>query len=256
MKKLALFFSFFIYFFFITSCREGEIGNATFVPFVDEEQPNILIPLYSEDQSQWDKVISLDVEEAIVIINPNNGVGNQRSSFYENVIFKLVLTNKTPVGYISTNYGKRDLKDIKDEIDRWIQFYPHISGFFIDEVSGKSADLNYYDEIVGYIKLKAFALGDLITIFNVGSFPDFGYFNTADNIVVYEGDASNLDIFACEAFPNQSSIIVYNATRSDMFGIIEKTSCKYYYITDDKLPNPYDSLTTYLDEEINALFIY
>ena len=257
MKIFIYFFLLFIYFFSLNSCREGSIGNSTFVPFREEEQTNLIIPLYKEDRYLWNKVISLDVDGIVVVINPNNGVGNKKSLFYENVILNLVLTNKLPVGYISTNYGKRDIKDIKREIDRWLTYYPQITGFFIDEVSGKSADLNYYDEIVSYIKLKGLIFNnDFITIFNVGSFPDFGYFNTADNIVVYEGNTDNLDVFACDSFPDKSSIIVYNASKSDMFDIVEKTNCKYIYITDDKPPNPYDSLPSYLDSELDALFTF
>ena len=105
------------------------------------------------------------------------------------------------------------------------------------------------------IKLKGFNK-DLITVLNVGSFPDFGYFNIADNIVVYEGNVSNLDIYVCDAFPNQSSIIVYGADENDMVDIIQNTHCKYVYITDDNLPNPYDTLPGYLDTELDIIINY
>lgn len=253
MKRLI--YSLLIFSTFLLSCMND--SNPSFVPFQyqDEEQANLIIPLYKEDKALWDKVISIDIDNLVVVVNPNNGVGNTKSKFYEDVILKLALTNKIPVGYISTNYGKRDINDIKREIDRWLQYYPQLEGFFIDEVTGKSADLNYYEEIVGYIKLKGLNLKDgPLTVLNVGSFPDFGYFNIADNIIVYEGDAKNLDIFACDSFPSQSSIIVYNASEGDMIDIINKTHCKYYYITDDKLPDPYDTLPSYLDTELDIIF--
>ncbi|RUM59307.1 MAG: hypothetical protein DSY59_04725, partial [Persephonella sp.] len=121
-----------------------------------------------------------------------------------------------------------------------------------DEVSGSINDYQYYEEIFFYIKSK----GDFLTVLNVGSYPNESYFNIADNIVVYEGDVINLKMYVCDSYPSKSSIIVYNGTETDMKNIIKNSNCNYVYITDDNLPNPYDTLPTYIDIEVETIKIY
>ena len=245
MKKLIFVFSFL---FFIFSC----VKDGTVVVNEYTENRNLIIPLYKEDSNLWDKVISLDIDNLIAVVNPDNGVGTAKSSFYEDVINRLILANKKPIGYIYTDYGTRDINEVKDEIDRWISFYPNIEGFFIDEVSGTPDKYDYYEEIYLYIQSK----GNYFTVFNVGAYPDESYFYIADNIVVYEGDKTGLDYTICNFHPSQSSIIVYNASQTDMEDIIKNTSCKYVYITDDTLPTPYDNLPSYIDLEVEYILNY
>ncbi len=246
MKKFIFFL--FLSFIFINSCLEdGSISVE-----VGSKQRNLIIPLYKEDTTLWNKLISLNIGGLIAVINPNNGVGATKSLFYEDVINKLIIANKTPIGYITTNYGSRSINDVKNEVDKWLTFYPNIEGFFIDEVSGNINDYQYYEEIFFYIKSK----GNFFTVLNVGSYPNESYFNIADNIIVYEGDIINLNTYVCDSYPNKSSIIVYNGTETDMKNIIKNSNCNYVYITDDNLPNPYDTLPTYIDTEVETIKTY
>jgi len=215
---------------------------------VIKEHRNMLLPLYLEDEDTWNEVINLDMPDLIAVVNPDNGAGYQVSPVYEKVIPDLVASGKLPVGYIPTNYGNRDINDVKDEIDRWLELYPDIKGFFLDEVSDKSSEFPYYEEITNYIK----SLGDFYIVLNVGTYPAEEYFSIADNIVVYE-DLYPFDYTVCDNHPDQSSIIVYGVNESLMYEIIKNTKCKYVFITDDNLPNPYDSLPTYLNTEIELL---
>ncbi len=232
-------------FIILNSCLENGSTTAEF----NSNQRNLIIPLYREDKILWDKLISLNIDGLIAIINPDSGVGITKSLFYENVINNLIIFNKTPIGYISTNYGGRNIYAIKNEVDRWLVFYPNIKGFLIDEVSGSINDYQYYREIFSYIKSK----GDFFIVLNVGAYPNETYFNIADNIVIYEGDVINLKKHICDRYPAKSSIIVYSGTEMDMKNIIKGSSCNYIYITDDNLPNPYDTLPSYIDIEVGII---
>ncbi len=248
MKRFIFFLFLSISFIFTNSCLE----NGSITVEVDSKQRNLIIPLYKEDKTLWDKLISLNIDRLIAVVNPDNGAGTTKSLFYEDIINRLIINNKIPIGYIPTNYGSRNIDDVKNELDRWLAFYPNIEGFFIDEVSGNINDYQYYEEIFFYIKSK----GDFFTVLNVGSYPNESYFNIADNIVVYEGDVNNLNISVCDSYSNKSSIIVYNGTETDMENIIKNSNCNYVYITDDNLPNPYDTLPTYIDIEVETIKIY
>jgi hypothetical protein len=204
----------------------------------------LLIPLYSYDADLWEKVINLDAS-VVAIVNPNSGVGDTVDPFYEEVINDLINNGKIPIGYVHTSYGDRDIEEVKAEVDQWLEFYPNIKGFFIDEASSSAEDLAYYEELYNYIKSK----GAYLVYLNAGTFPNEAYFNIADNIVIYENDPTYFDPNLCDMYPEKSSFIIYGADEETMKELMENSSCSNKYVTDDTLPNPYDSLPTYIDLE-------
>jgi len=205
----------------------------------------LIIPLYSYDSDLWDKVINLDAYNVVAIVNPNSGVGDTVDPFYQDVIDRLVENQKTPIGYVYTTYGDRDIEEVKAEIDKWLEYYPNIKGFFLDEASSDIEDLAYYEEVYNYIKSK----GNYLVVLNAGTYPDESYFNVADNIVIYENNPEYFDPSLCDLHPEKSSFIIYDADVNTMTELMQNSSCTFKYLTDDVLPNPYDSLPTYIDEE-------
>ncbi len=239
MKKILLLIILII---FVNSCNNGSSDEICI-----NTPEGLLIPLYKEDATLWNIVINLNAFHTTAIVNPDNGPGLAVDPFYQDVINKLILNGKTPIGYIYTNYGNRNIGDVKADIDKWLTFYPNIKGFFFDEVSDSIDKFSYYQEIYLYTKQK----GNYLVFFNVGTFPAIEYFSIADNIVVYEGDATGFNKELCNLFPEKSSFIVYNADINIMIDLMRNSSCLYKYITDDTLPDPYDSLPSYIYEEAN-----
>ena len=70
------------------------------------------------------------------------------------------------VGYISTDYGNRRLPEIRREIDRWVELYPQISGFFFDQQSSEARDVAFYSAIRDYARQK---IKDALVIDNPGA---------------------------------------------------------------------------------------
>lgn len=205
----------------------------------------IILPVYFYNLSDWQKLVKLKIN-MIAIINPLNGPGNRVDKNYKKFIFELVKNNKIPIGYVYTKWGNRNFKEVKKDIDTWLKFYPNIKGFFIDEAASDVKKLKYYQNLKRYINSK----GDYLVVLNPGVVPHKAYFNIADNIVVYENDVSKLNDEICF---NKSSLIVYGANENQMKVILKKYKCKYMYITDDTLPNPYDSLPAYFSKEIELI---
>ena len=212
-------------------------------------EKNMVIPAYFYDENLSQKVTKANLDDMIVIVNPNNGPGDKNDSYYTNFITNLVNAHKIPIGYVYTKYSNRNLDEVENDIDKWIKLYPKIKGFFIDEVSSNKDDLTYYKTLSDYIHQK----GDYYIELNPGTMPDKGYFDISDSVVVYEDRVKYYDYNVCKDYPDKSAVIIYGANRNDMKNIIKNSNCKYYYITDDNLPNPYDSLPSYFDEEINEL---
>jgi hypothetical protein len=234
MKKLFLL----VGIFFILGC-----GNSN-----NNEKRGIILPVYFYNLSEWQRVVNANVDE-IAIINPSNGPGSEIDDNYVEFISNLINSKKTPIGYVYTKWGDRDIEEVKDDIDTWISFYPKIKGFFIDEAAEGVDKLSYYQELRDYIKSK----GNYYIVLNPGIMPNPAYFDIADNIVVYENNFSELNDSICTSYADKSSIIVYGANEEEMIDILNKYHCRYLYVTDDTLPNPYDTLPSYFDKEIELI---
>jgi hypothetical protein len=233
MRIYLLFFVF-----FLIGC--GKIAVKT-------ENKQFIIPQYFYNYNLWNKIIYAEVG-GYVIINPSDGPGDNTDSAYFNEINELIDNGKIPIGYVSSNWANKDIKEILKDIDKWIELYPNIKGFFIDEVSTLKTWFYYYDDIVKYIRSK----GNYKIVLNPGTMPDAVYFSIADVIIVYEGEPKNLPKNVCAIYPSKSAVVIYNASISDMRKILLKP-CKYFYITDDNDSNPFDTLPSYFDEEIELL---
>lgn len=210
----------------------------------------LLIPAYFYDIAKWQEVANLDTN-AVVIINPNSGPGESADSNYVKFINDLIANQKKPIGYIYTKWGARDISEVEADIESWLELYPNIKGFFIDEAATSKEEFEYYQELSNYIRAK----GDFLIALNPGTTSDAIYYTISDIIVVFESPIKELNSTQdyCKNFSSKSALIVYEANQSQMQDIIASNSCKYFYITDDSLPNPYDSLPSFLDEEVELL---
>jgi hypothetical protein len=131
-----------------------------------------------------------------------------------------------------------------------------VDGIFLDEVSDDPLDLAYYQDLANYIRAKS---GSFIMI-NPGTVPDEQYMDVADVVVVFENTYS---VYEGATFPawidNYPSYrfqhMVYNVTETQFPSAWQKAlnhNVGYVYFTDDVLPNPWNSLPSYWDTEVDA----
>ncbi len=240
----------FLFFFLYVGCgnvtEKESLENTTLENLTSQIfSKYLLIPLYFYNLSLWEKVADLNYK-GLIIINPNNGPGKNVDPNYQNLIDKLLNKSKIPIGYVYTKWGTRNITLVESDIDTWLNLYPKIKGFFLDESATSLDKLSYYETLKNYIKNK----GKYIIILNPGTYPNEAYFRVSDVIVVFENSYQNFNPEVCLKYPNQSAIIVYNASYEDMLSIIN-SSCKYMYITDNNnLTNPYNTLPSYFEKEI------
>jgi len=213
----------------------------------EEASKKIIIPQYFYDFDLWKKVIDADIG-GYVIINPSNGPGESTDSAYLNEIHDLIRSGKTPVGYVYTKWSDRSIDEVKEDIDTWLKLYPEIKGFFIDECSNSVEKFPYYEELKNYIKAK----GDYKIVLNPGTQAPAVYYSISDTVVSFEGAAKDAPDDLCAVYPSKSAAIIYDANESFMREALNRP-CEYFYITDDNDSNPYDTLPSYFDEEIELL---
>ncbi|SFM80811.1 spherulation-specific family 4 protein [Nitrosomonas communis] len=228
---------------------------------------NLFIPAYFHPSKQpiyWSHLAeAAQMVSTAVIVNPHNGPGTSIEPSFVNAIDRVREAGGKVIAYVHSSYGDRLMNDIFKDIDSYIAFYA-IDGFFIDEMTADGTDENirYYEAIYNYIKDKS-------THYSVtghpGVVPDEVYLSkpVADNLVVFESSVRSYVNFQPEQWQRNYSKsrfihIVYNANLQQMtqaFSEADENHVGNLYITDDRLPNPYDSLPHYGAEELERSFV-
>lgn len=222
----------------------------------------IMVPAYfypgGAGLQAWNKLIAAASKVSLVAIaNPASGPGNAVDPNYTNVLQQAIAANVKVIGYVSTSYAQRNLTAIQTDIDRWYQFYPQIQGIFLDE---QASDANH---VAKYVTYRDYIRGKSATAFivtNPGTPCNEGYLsqNVSDVVCIIERGKS-LATYQAPAWTSNYSAdrfygLAYKLNERDMKSSLTAARQKhlgYVYITDDKLPNPWDTLPAYWDAEVN-----
>ena len=218
----------------------------------------IIVPLYSyPTDDSWDMMIKLKktypAVQTIAIINPSDGPGSSKDFRYIAGIHKLRSAGVTVIGYVMTGYSSASLNAVKAEISRYNSWYS-LDGIFFDEMSSSKGDESYYRSLSNYAK----SLGLLHTVGNPGTDVPSSYIGTVDNIIIYEDSGlpslSYLDGWHSSYDKMNFSTISYDVDNLDISYISKVTRyVGYLYVTDDKLPNPWNSLPQYYGKLVSAV---
>jgi hypothetical protein len=217
-----------------------------------------IVPLYSyPTSSYWSQIISAKNSHpsvpVIAVVNPNSGPGSSVDSNYTTGIANLQSAGITVIGYVHTSYGARAIGDVEAEIDTWKSFYPSITGIFFDEMAYQTADfVSYYQSLSSYAGTKGFTY----TVGNPGAATRAEYVGTVNTILVYEsaGVPSSLPSWYANYPRSNFGVIPYAVPSVDTTFINNfKSTIGYMYMTDDNLPNPWDTLPSYFSTLLTDL---
>lgn len=201
----------------------------------------------------WYKLLNSLKNNDVVIYNPANGPGTSKNANYQYVADQAKLKNINLLGYVFTGYGTRTLSLVKSEIDIYFNWYGTKSIFF-DEVSSYASDVPYYQELFNYVKSR----GGLV-ILNPGAVPAEGYVNVSDKLVVYESEfanyiATNFSSWIFKYPAGKFVHLIYKTASASLQSTIDKSrerNAGGIYVTDDDIPNPWDTLPAYWATENN-----
>ena len=109
----------------------------------------LIVPAYfypaGPGMKAWQRLMDASSKVPIVVVaNPSSGPGDLLDQEYAAVIDVASDKGVRVIGYVNTEYGKKPIIDDKNEIDRWVHFYPSIAGFFFDQQSVDVNDVGYY----------------------------------------------------------------------------------------------------------------
>jgi Spherulation-specific family 4 len=232
----------------------------------------ILLPLYiypnwyDKNKYLWKQVITAAKKVSIVaIINPNSGPNHvPPNADYQQGIKDLHQAGIKIVGYVPTNYAKRDLQAVKADIDLYTKHF-NIDGIFIDESASKQDKLNYYRQLYQYIKSQSTRYS---TIINPGTNVDETYISqpVADIVVTFENYHKNWTSHQPPAYTkkyspqNFAALVHTTANRKLMKSTLDravKYNFGYIYVTNDSTDppnrNPWDTLPEYWQAQVNYI---
>jgi hypothetical protein len=249
-----------------------------------ENKVTALVPAYFYPTwwsgSPWDKLNKAAAKIPIeAIMNPDSGPGRgpDPNPDYVIAVGELQKAGGKVIGYVSTGFGSRPADLVIADINSYVSWY-HVDGIFLDEMSNQLGDLDYAS-IHDYIKNLGCTLGrDLHVVGNPG-IPFLqvkAFLPAADTLVIFEGPLTNSD-------PNGASFRLYptkgpytglplwfqnypperfanlvfgTPTAPTMVAGLAKAvafNAGYVFLTDDSLPNPWDTLPAFWQKEVDTI---
>jgi Spherulation-specific family 4 len=217
-----------------------------------------IVPLYTDPSDPSWSAIATAAEahptvHVVAIVNPNNGPGSAKDSGYTAGIADLQAAGIKVIGYVATGYASHSIASMEAEIDSWKSFYPTLQGIFFDEQSDATGDVAHYQTLSQYAK----SVGLSYTVGNPGTGVPTAYVGALDTMLIYESNGvppiSDLSAYSAYA-PSNFGVIPYAvSSMNSTFVQQARQYVEYVYLTNDDLPNPWDSLTSYFPQLLDAL---
>jgi chitodextrinase len=252
----------------------GAIGVATNA----QAQPTIQhigVPAYFNPNGSggayWTQLDQSAPEVGIAIANPNNGPGSAFDQGYANAIQAATNAGVHVIGYVDTGYfgttGRTTrtgqtttsawTSQIEGDVQNWYSWYGSygVAGIFFDDglndCGTNNAHVNLYIAINTYTKQQH---SGAITVDNPGTAAAQCYSDAADTLVMFEGTYASYTGWTAPSWelnssnPDQFWHLVYSTpTQADMenaAALSKQRNAGYLYVTNDALPNPWDTLPT------------
>jgi Spherulation-specific family 4 len=213
-----------------------------------------LVPLYTyPTDSSWSVIVAAKQAHpsvpVVAVFNPDSGPGTSADTAFVTATTELQAAGIVVLGYVATGYTARDPDtEVKPEIDDYLAWYPATTGIFFDEQSNTAGDEGYYSALDVYAKQK----GLTFTVGNPGTDTAESFVGALDTMLIYESDglpsATSLGGWHANYPKKNFGIIPYAVPSLDPAFVAQaKANVGYIYLTDDDLPNPWDSLPPYFD---------
>jgi hypothetical protein len=223
----------------------------------------LLVPAYFDpSRGGWPALSAAAARVPLVAIaNVYNGPGSDAAARpeYSRAIGELRAAGGQVVGYVYTQYGRRSLETVKADLLRWHQLYS-LDGFFVDEMANAPTAtlLSYYAELLRYAR----ELNPAYRIIgNPGTNTDEAYLKqpTADVLVIFENDTGYQGFvgaawtrkYPANAFAHLAYALPTADQMTNTLTLAATRRAGFIYVTDDSGANPWDTLPSYWDAQVN-----
>jgi hypothetical protein len=224
--------------------------------------------------SPWDDLNTAATQIPVeAIMNPASGPGPSANSDYQFAVGQLQAAGGQVIGYIPTGYGAASADEILADVASYMEWYG-VDGVFLDEMGNQNGTLDYAALYAAIKQMAAQAGTDLHVVGNPGSpFGTQSLLAAADTLVIFEGPFANADPGgpSFKLYPKQgpyaglptwwmsedrsqiANLVYDTATAYRMAASVTKAvsyNAGYVFVTNDQLPNPWDTLPPYWEDEV------
>lgn len=211
--------------------------------------------------SEWNRLIAAAKSVPIVVIvNLNSGPGDHVDPYFAAVLPRARKAGIKLVGYIGTQYARKPLAKVEEEVETYLKFYPDLQGIHFDEQSSDSKSVDYYAELYNYVRRRI--PGGLV-LTNPGTECSAEYVSrpASDVVCLFERNSGFdgyqppewVSRFPASRFCIQAYQVDTEAQMQRYLQAAAKERFGYVYITDGRGANPYDHLPLYWDAEVAAV---
>lgn len=234
----------------------SRLVTVTVAPGAPRVCQSVVVPAYFYPSAGglWNSADAATPGVGMMVANANSGPGTALNSDYATAIAQAQAAGITVFGYVDTGYGAIATSTVEANINAWKTFYG-VTSIFLDDASTSSSKLSYYETLTNYVHTQG---SSAQTIVNFGTVPGQGEVAAGDILVTFEGNATS---YASTRFPSWMAgyapsrfyNIVYQVPdQLSMRSVLSESASAGVgdvYATDDTLPNPYDTLPSYLTSE-------
>lgn len=226
----------------------------------------LMVPAYfypvGPGEKFWEMLIQAAPRAPIVVIaNPASGPGAQEDPNYTQMLDRVSRAEITVIGYVATSYAKRNLSEVKSDIDRWLRFYPQIKGILLDEQTSGADRVDYYADLGKYIRAR---IPKALVVSNPGTVCAEEYIshNVVDVVCLFENHtgfhAYEAPSWAARYPARRVCFLPYQTAGVEMMKECVRQAVRkragYFFTTDDGADgNPWDSLPSYWNELVEAV---
>jgi hypothetical protein len=227
------------------------------LPAKSQSATGVVVPLYMRPGLAWQSLIQAKTAHPgvplVAIVNPSSGPGSKKDFAFASGIQQLQASGIVVLGYVYTSYGARATNAVEGDIDSYHIWYG-VNGIMFDEMPSQASYVSYYSTLVQYAK----SAGLNFTMGNPGRDVPSSYLGIFDNIVIYENAGlPSLGFLGGwhASYPKAGfSFVAIGVSSLDTAFVLSASSyVGYLYVTDDSLPNPYDTVPIYFPDLMAAL---
>ncbi len=223
----------------------------------------LLVPAYQypTEGTLWSELTEAAARVSVTaILNPDNGPGAVVDPDYVAVVNALRAAGGRVIGYVFTQYTARDTGLVLADARRYASLYA-IDGIFVDEMTDDAGapHVGYYADLAA--ALRAFRPEWSVTG-NPGTLcaPEYVTVAGLDRILTFEDGAGYLgwepDPWMLAQPPGRFASLLHSSGSVAMRAALAHAADRNVgaiYVTDDVLPNPWDALPSYWEEEVAVI---
>ncbi|MEM6290685.1 MAG: spherulation-specific family 4 protein [Myxococcota bacterium] len=217
---------------------------------------SIAAPSYFYPGEGWNALLDAAPQVQLAVINPSSGVGHDRDLNYARVTHEATTRGLTVLGYVHTDYGRRDLDVVMAEVERYVAWYG-VRGIFVDEAATSLDALAYYEELSA--RIEAYGLS---VVLNPGAVPDQAYAAIADVLITFEGSAEayrtrDVPGWMREYAPSRFWHVVHGVSSEDTMNTVValagEREAQHLWVASESGANPYAAPPHQFEPLLDAL---